>query len=209
MEKKIRNRVIIVDLICHGAPSPGLWKNYAADLEKKCKDKIAKITFKDKKNGWMSPSVYADIGGQEVSIEGYSGWFYGGYSIRESCFQCPYTKIERNTDITIGDYWGVEKKYPDFFDPRGVSLLIIQSEVGHDVFEQIKDKIDFIEISEKDCLQPRLSSAAKKPDNYDKFWSDIKIKGFEYCQRKYKEKVSYSLREKIQRKVKKLFSNSK
>ena len=157
----------------------------------------------------MSPSVYADIGGQEVSIEGYSGWFYGGYSIRESCFQCPYTKIERNTDITIGDYWGVEKKYPDFFDPRGVSLLIIQSEVGHDVFEQIKDKIDFIEISEKDCLQPRLSSAAKKPDNYDKFWSDIKIKGFEYCQRKYKEKVSYSLREKIQRKVKKLFSNSK
>lgn len=204
LKNKVRNRVIIVDLICHGAPSPGLWERYASDIEKKQGNQITRIAFKDKKNGWLKPSVYALIGEKEVSIEGYSTWFYGEYSIRESCFQCPYTKIERSSDITIGDYWGVNQKHPEFYDFMGVSLAILQSEQGRKVFEEIRKKVDCIEVSEEECLQPRLISPANKPKNYDKFWNDIETKGFEYCEKKYKEINHNSLWQSVKGKLMKI-----
>lgn len=185
--KKVRDRVILVDLICHGAPSPGLWLKYADGLQKEHGAVPQNVVFKDKRNGWMEPTVYASINGEELCIEGYSGWFYGDYSLRESCYQCPYTQIERNSDITIGDFWGVNNVYPEFYDFMGVSLVIVQSEMGKNIFEMIKDKIDCISLEEKDCLQPRLISPATRPKNADKFWKDIHSKGLEYCEKKYTE----------------------
>ena len=157
VEKKgIRDKTIIIDVICHGAPSPGLWKKYAKYIENKNGGELSYITFKDKRNGWMNPSVYGVINGQEVSIEGYSNWFYGGYSIRESCYSCPYTKVNRSTDLTIGDFWGVKERFPDFFDSNGVSLILTHTKIGEDFFNRIKGKVSWREISKQDCQQPSV-----------------------------------------------------
>lgn len=204
-EKKIREQAVLVDLICHGAPSPGLWKKYANSLEKKIGAHIETISFKDKKYGWKNPGTYANMGDKEISIKPFADWFYAEWSIRESCYQCPYTKLSRLSDITIGDYWGIENVEPEFYDSMGVSLVLIQSEMGNNIFESIKDKIVYVESNSKDCLQPRLISAANRPKNSEKFWRDIEKKGFEYCTKKYKEEDVKSLLYRTKRKFKRLF----
>ncbi|MBW7571090.1 Coenzyme F420 hydrogenase/dehydrogenase, beta subunit C-terminal domain [Succinivibrio faecicola] len=185
--KKLRERAILVDFICHGATSSGLWQEYIKN--KGIKGKIDFLCFKDKRVNWHNPTAFAKVKGKEVSIKDFSEWFYGGWAIRESCYDCPFTKINRNTDITIGDFWGIENVIPDFADPMGVSLMIIQSERGYSLFEKIKDSIIFRECSQQDCLQPRLKSPPDCPKDRELFWHDIQMKGLEYCSRNYKEVV--------------------
>ena len=184
--KNLRNRVIIVDIICHGATSPGLWKEYLES--KNLKSKLDYISFKDKRNGWHNPTVFVKSEGEEFSIKDFSEWFYGEWAIRESCYKCPFAKVDRDTDITIGDYWGIESAIPKFADPMGVSLALIHSEEGLALFDSIKDSIEFRKSDKKSCLQPRLVSPANKPKDREQFWSDIKDKGIEYCLDNYKQK---------------------
>ena len=82
--------------------------------------------------------------------------------MRESCYKCPYTRIDRGSDITIGDYWGIEQHYPEFCDEMGVSLAIPHTEIGQTFFERIKDTIDCKEIKSDECQQPRLIEPALK-----------------------------------------------
>lgn len=81
--KCIRDRVYVVDIICHGSPSPKLWKEYAESLEKR-KGKITYLTFKDKRNGWKSPTAFVKINGKEVSISDYVKVFYNRCTLRPS-----------------------------------------------------------------------------------------------------------------------------
>ena len=186
--KHLRERVVIVDLICHGATSPGVWKKYL--ICKEIKGKIQYLSFKDKRNGWHDPTVYAKVEGKEVSIKDFSEWFYGGWAIRESCYKCPFAKIDRNSDITIGDYWGIEEAIPQFADQMGVSLALIHTEKGMELFNRIKEYIFYQESDKIHCKQPRLISPAVKPKDRNQFWFDIEKKGIEYCLSNYKERVA-------------------
>ncbi len=185
--KQIRSRVLAVDLICHGAPSPRLWKEYVAHLERKENHTAGELSFKDKRNGWMDPFSYIRFGEKEISVKPYADWFYREWSIRESCYQCPYTKMKRNSDLTIGDFWGIQQSMPHFFDPMGVSLLLLQSEEGQAVFKEIEQQLIIEESNEKACLQPRLIFPANRPADRDRFWSDYEKKGIAYCQKHYTE----------------------
>lgn len=196
----LRERVILIDLICHGVPSLGLWKKYCDNLEKKYKNKCTSVSFKDKRNGWMNPLAYVIIGDKKVNINGYSEWFYGGYSLRNSCFQCPYAKTNRKTDITIGDFWGIKDTIPEFYNEKGVSLLIIHTEKGKKLFDKIKCNCEYLKTDKEVCLQPRLIAPEKKPSKYDDFWFDISNKGIEYCTKKYRQE---SKRNNIKNKLKK------
>lgn len=89
--KNIRERVCIVDIICHGSSSPKLWKEYAEHLEKR-KGKITYLTFKDKRNGWKAPTAFVKINGKEVPINDYVKVFYNRCALRPSCHECPYAK---------------------------------------------------------------------------------------------------------------------
>ena len=111
--KEIRDRVYIVDIICHGSPSPKLWREYAESVQKK-DGKITFLTFKDKRNGWKSPTAYVKANGEEKSIKDYVKVFYNRCALRPSCHECPYATTERKTDMTIGDFWHIEETIPDF-----------------------------------------------------------------------------------------------
>ena len=189
-KKGIRKKIVFVDLICHGVPSQGLWKKYVNYIEKKQGGKLKYITFKNKRKGWENPSAFGIVKGKEVPLKGYSEWFYGRYSLRESCFFCPYTKIERYTDITIGDYWGVRDHHPEFYNPNGVSLALIHSNYGKKLFENVSNKIKYILVKKNECMQPRLIKPAKRPRGYNMFWKDINERGIEYCISKYRERTT-------------------
>lgn len=181
----IRDRVWIVDIVCHGSPSPKLWREYARSLEKKNGGKISALTFKDKRNGWKRPTAKVVINGSEILVKDYVNVFYNRCALRPSCHECPFATMERNTDITIGDYWHIEEKMPEFYDVNGNSLLLIHTKKGLELFESIKENLDYRESNLKDCWQENLEHPTPVSEHRNEFWVDYQRKGIEYIMKRY------------------------
>lgn len=190
-QKGVRERVTIVGIICHGAPSPKIWRDYVGG-------RIDYVTFKDKRNGWSAPTAYVIKDGEEKQIGDYVSIFYNKCALRPSCYECPYATIERNVDITIGDFWGIDKIMPDFYSENGNSLILIHSEKGMQLWEKIKEKVEWRESNETDCLQPNLIRPTEKSPKREKFWKDYQKKGISYIVKKYSGE---SVVQKIKRKI--------
>lgn len=147
--------LLVCDLVCHGVPSPLLYKAYRAWLDGKmdADDGIHGYRFRSKRNGWglyYYYYYYKDGKRREICSPGdadpYYGAFLRGESYRPSCYRCPYARAERVSDLTIGDYWGIEAVDPDFYDIRGVSLLLANTEKGESFFrDEAQSGCDFLE----------------------------------------------------------------
>ena len=198
--KGIRDRVYIVDIICHGSPSPKLWREYAKSIERK-DGKITYLTFKDKRNGWKFPTAYVMVGGQEYSIRDYVKVFYNRCMLRPSCYECPFATTERKTDITIGDFWHIEETIPDFYDPNGNSLFLIHTNRGEELFEKIKNDLDYRLSNTTQCWQPNLEAPTKKSEQREEFWNDYQKKGIDFVMKKY---GTVSMKTKIKNKLLKI-----
>lgn len=183
--KGIRDRVYIVDIICHGSPSPKLWREYAKRLEKKNKGKITYLTFKDKRNGWKSPTAYVKINGKEILIKDYVRIFYNRCALRPSCHECPYATTERKTDLTIGDFWHIEETIPEFYDENGNSLFLIHTNRGKQLFNKIKSDLDYKISDIKQCWQRNLEKPTPKSEQRDVFWNDYNKEGVNFIMKKY------------------------
>lgn len=198
-KKHIRSRVIIVDIICHGAASPIIWNDYIRQIRD-----VQYVTFKNKRNGWNNPTALAIADGKEWSLDEYVRIFYNQCALRPSCYKCPFSKIERNTDITIGDFWHIEETIPSFYDPMGTSLFLIHSEIGQMVWEQIVGKLDYVSSNTTQCWQANLENPTPKSCMRDMFWSDYHEKGSAYVFSIY---GSMKVKSRIIRKIKKMMSN--
>lgn len=194
----IRDRVWIVDIICHGSPSPKIWKEYAENLEKKHDGSMSELSFKDKRNGWMAPTAKAVIDGKEILLKDYVRIFYNRCALRPSCHECPFAKTERKTDITIGDFWHIEEKMPDFYDPNGNSLFLIHTDRGMRLFESIKESLEYRESNTTDCWQANLEKPTPVSPQRQEFWDDYQTKGIDYIMKKY---GTVSLQTRIKNKV--------
>lgn len=199
--KKIRDRVYIVDIICHGSPSPKLWREYAYFLEKKAGGKITYLTFKDKRNGWRTPTAVAVVNGNEIPIKDYVRVFYNRCALRPSCHKCPFATTERKTDITIGDFWHIEKTIPDFYDPDGTSVFLIHTDRGEELFNNIKENLEYRLSDTKQCWQANLEAPTPMSEHRQKFWKDYQRKGIDYIMKKY---GTASLKNKVKNKLLKI-----
>lgn len=182
--KGIRDRVYIVDIICHGSPSPKLWREYAESIQKK-DGGITYLTFKDKRNGWKSPTAYVKVNGSERPLKDYVKVFYNRCALRPSCYECPYATTERKTDMTIGDFWHIEETIPDFYDPNGNSLFLIHTGRGEELFEKIRDNMDYRLSNTAQCWQANLEAPTQKSEQRDVFWNDYQKKGIDFVIKKY------------------------
>lgn len=203
--KGIGEQVYVADIICHGSPSPLLWTEYINVLEKKHakNNRHAEyITFKDKRNGWKAPTAVAVFDGKEVSLGEYVKVFYNRCALRPSCHKCPYAATERYTDLTIGDYWHIEEKLPDFYDPMGNSLILLHTEKGRQLFEKMKYSMDYCRSNTTDCWQINLERPTAISEKRDAFWMDYQQRGIGYIMKKY-GKTSMSAR--IKSKMKNIF----
>ena len=190
--KGIRDRVFIVDLICHGTSSPKLWREYIREVEKEY-GPVEYITFKDKRNGWQNPTAVAVTDKHEVLMNDYVNIFYNRCALRPSCHRCPYATTERQTDMTIGDFWHIENTIPDFFDPDGTSLFLIHTKEGKLLFDQIKENLNYRESNTKECEQDNLARPTPVSPNRKKFWNDYRKHGINYIMKKYGQ-LSYTQR---------------
>lgn len=199
--KGLREQVYIVDIICHGSPSPKLWREYAQSLEYK-RGKIEYLTFKDKRKGWQTPTALVRIEGKETTIYDYVKVFYNRCALRPSCHICPFATTERKTDITIGDFWHIEETLPDFYDKNGTSVFLIHTDRGAELFDWIKDDLDYKESNVKQCWQKNLESPTPVSEQREEFWKDYHDKGIDYIMKKY---GTTPLMTKVKNKVKKIW----
>ena len=166
--------LITADLICHGVPSPALFKRYINELAKKNGGKIIYHNFRYKgKKGWGATSLIKTKTKTKTKIKEalFDPYYYSFGSkdsiLREVCYVCPYASPNRVADFTLGDFWGIEKVHPEFFDRRGVSAVIISTEKGKKFFEQIKNEFEFIESTIENINQIHLQKPALRPSVRD------------------------------------------
>lgn len=134
------DKLIQVDLICHGVPSPGVWRGYLKDYFGK--EKIVGINFRDKKEGWSNlqritiTTVSTTICEKQMENPYFRGFLTNVY-LRNSCHNCRFKSVSRNTDITLADYWGVHLFCPEMCDDKGTSLVLVHSSKGYEIFSNI------------------------------------------------------------------------
>lgn len=183
LQKEYLN-LMCIDIVCHGVPSPKVWNKY---LEWQSKGKrIDKVNFRNKKKyGWRDHIETVVVEETAIDSKVWTNLFYGGNILRPSCYECPYKSIYHPGDITIADYWGIEKIAPELDDNNGVSLVLINTEKGQEYFEKIKKNIRWKETKIEDSMQRAFVRSEYKPIIRDEFWKDFKSKKFSYIAGKY------------------------
>lgn len=176
--KKYEN-LITMDIICHGVPNNQMFQDYISLLEEKYKDKIIDFKFRDKTKGWgLTAKGYTAI--IPANVSSYYYMFLKSYINRDSCYSCKYACKNRCGDITIGDYWGIEKAHPEALKEdvcgldykKGISCLIVNTEQGIKFLKKYKSDLRL------------LNSCFERVGKYNK-------------QLNYPSKVNFNHREKI------------
>lgn len=156
--KKIpTENLIIVDLICYGVPSPKYWQDYLSVIELTYGAKPVRANFRDKKaGGWTSSQNSITLSDGRTIYPEHN--FYHPILFRRSCNICPFTSFDRVSDITIGDFWGIEKTRPQYAkDNIGISLVLVNTPKGIKIFDKIKLNLEFFESSRDHCIQQQLT----------------------------------------------------
>lgn len=204
--------LLTVDFICHGVPSPLVWQQYVDTLKKKLNSKITEISFRDKKDGWKSfnfklitanGDVFYEKHGDNTYMKGFLKDLY----LRPSCYDCKFKTLQRASDITLADFWGIEKIIPEINVEKGVSLCWASSEKGDTILDKaLKQTIyEQVDLNEAIKHNPSAITSVKRHKNRNKFFEDISKSDIDiisliekyYDNRSLRKRLSYKLRTKI------------
>lgn len=199
-------KLFTCDFICHGVPSPLIWKRYLEFLENKYRDNIQSVYFRNKREqGWHKPCLEIIMNAHKQILpeakEPFYQLFYSNCILRTSCHSCEYTNLTRVSDVTMGDCWGIENVYPEFDDNRGISMVMLNSEKMCKLYEVLSGKGKYIKIKIENLNQPHLYRPATMSRRRKKFWKDFYSKSFRYILDVY---GYYSPYMKVVKKIKKM-----
>lgn len=182
------DHLYIADILCHGIAAPVFYRDYVSALENK-NGKVAHIDFRYAPNGnWHDPKTcvtYHNGKAKRGELENsYFRIFVRNYCLRESCYSCDYANFDRVSDITLGDFWGIEKRRPELDAPDGVSVVVVNTIKGRSLFEQADEMLCVEPCCREDCLHDQLNGL--KPANRNELFVEEYGKyGFEYVRKKY------------------------
>lgn len=186
-----------IDIICHGTPNPNVLKSFNEWFGLRYKSKVVDINFRDKNISWKRyPTSIRLENGKKISntyeTQLYIRMFFSALIYNRRCFSCKHTNLARPSDLTIGDFWGIEEIMPELYDEKGVSLILSNTKKGQAVLNLIamdeengvlEEYLGDLQLILK--KQHNLNSPTEKPQLYDEFWKDYTENGFEYCVKKY------------------------
>lgn len=134
--------LITVDVLCHGVPSPLVWRKHVDWTEAHWGKPIASVNFRTKEPCWNQYSVqYVCEDGEHKliphSMDLFMKLFLSNIALRESCYKCQYKGIPHLADLTLGDAWGVDKRFPQFNDGKGISAVFCNTDAGRRLFQQL------------------------------------------------------------------------
>lgn len=174
--------LLLVDIICHGVIGKKVFDSFLTSVKKRNGSKIKTISFRDKRKGWSSQQWNAVLeNGKELEdkeLSSYKTLYYSHCAHRESCFTCKYASLNRPGDITLGDYWGIDEYYPEFNDEKGVSLVLVNTEKGKSVVEQLRIEDRSIVCTKNQCLQPQLQEPVHNHPKRKNFQVLYKVLGY-------------------------------
>ena len=206
-----QNRLITVDIACHGVSSNLLFKKYFYDLEKKIGSRIKDIRFREKRNGWRNwGTLIIFENGREIFYEWDNDDFMKIYlshnAMRFSCYHCRFRCIfDRVSDFTMSDCWGIEFFAPDYDDDKGASMVFLQTDVSKTIWEEIKELSFYKKINIFKALQGNIGAYGRniKPTLPRKhIYDDINKISFHELAIKYEHKSG--IKEKLMKRCPKL-----
>ena len=191
-----RERLFTADIICHGVPSQKTFDMYIRSLEEKEGGTVSDFSFRVKDNKYRHAhgySYHTKKNGKKKTVNGIylQSSYYNAFKkyllFRESCYTCRYATLERVSDITLGDFWGIEK-YPFEADTdKGVSMVITNTVAGENAFETIVNDTIYKEFPIEYGVESNycLTKATKKPLKRDEVVKCLNSKGYEETARTY------------------------
>jgi coenzyme F420-reducing hydrogenase beta subunit len=185
--QKDYDNLLTSDLICHGVPSNTLFRAQIKSMEQSGK-KITNVNFRSKKRfgqGYdfqivteLSENHNQQVRGQSkfynAELVPYFYGFWENITLRECCYTCKYCTQSRQGDITLADYWTAKRDFPHIKISKGLSLILVNTDKGRKVFEQIKPNIEYKQSSIENALrgQGHLSHPVKMPKRHLRFVED-------------------------------------
>ena len=217
--RKEYENLLTIDIVCHGVPSNKMLKDYIHSLEEKHKGVISQFSFRDKTLGWgINGSVF--IKGKKIklwqSASSYFYYFTKACIYRENCYSCKYTSSHRPADITLGDFWGIEKQHPDYLkdwdESKGISLIVANTIKGADYLKACDEYIElkhssFDKVSAGNAQLRHPSHSDKRDEIVDLFvekgWDDIECRfNNSIGVRKYSSQIKALIPNKLRTKLK-------
>lgn len=205
--RKDYEKLVLIDTVCHGVPSPLVWKKYVeyrSKTDNKGEIPIS-INLRSKSSGWSrynysiefdyGKKLYSKVNGQDP----YMKAFVGNYCLRESCYDCSFKSTQRVSDFTLGDYWGIWNQNPEMDDNKGTSLLLVHSIKGNKILETISNQLNYIQVDLNESIKENPSINKSSPINKDRsvFIDTISKEGFKQAIKKYELLTKMSKKDKM------------
>ncbi|MCH1982936.1 Coenzyme F420 hydrogenase/dehydrogenase, beta subunit C-terminal domain [Ruminococcus sp. OA3] len=177
---KDTDNILSISLICGGCPSPEVWRLYKEDLEKREQSKITYINHRSKSKGWLVANMQFDFQSgnsiHEVIMQNiYGANYVKGLTICGACFECSFKINSLNTDIIIGDHWGINKKMMKGCKNKGASVVIPLTLNGKKIFSDIESLFNW-EMENLDnviTVNPPLVEKHKRNNKRDSFFNSL------------------------------------
>lgn len=167
-------KLITIDIICMGVGSPKIWESYINKLNKH--RTVKNFIFKDKDKGWYNYNIKIEYDEGICKMNPNKNIYMKGYLsrvfLRPYCYKCKFKGVERVSDITISDCWGINKMIPSMDDNKGVSAIYIHSEKGKEYLKKIKDQLIIrpLDLQEVIKYNKHIIEAAEKPAGRERFF---------------------------------------
>jgi ferredoxin len=167
---KVYEKLILVDLICHGVPSPKVWQHYVdyRSARDASGQRPSHINLRSKETGWPGYSIrfdypdgrhYAAPNSQDPYLRGFVGNLY----LRPSCYDCRFKGVTRQSDFTLGDYWGVWSQHPELHDEKGTSLVLLHTSKAKQLWGALSGELLFSKVNPVAALKDNPSAIVSSP----------------------------------------------
>lgn len=175
-------RLLTIDVLCHGVPSPRIWKLYLEDQERTNQARITSIQFRDKRLGWKRFSMRILFeNGREYAVpfrnDIFMNMFLGNIDLRPACHDCRFKEFPRVSDMTLGDCWGIHKHMPEMDDDQGTSVVLVHTKKGQELLKALPENT-ILKGAELDRVLPASADSRKSVEmhpNRRKFWADVEL----------------------------------
>lgn len=185
------DNLICQDLICHGVPSPNVWKKYLKEKNKDFKNIPKKINFRNKEYGWESFDMCIEYDNFTYNKiyhkDSFMQMFLKDLCLRPSCYDCHSKSLHRNSDITLADFWGIKEVCPEMYDNKGTSLVFVNSNKGKKLFDKISKDIKYQKVDINKAVKYNIAAykSADIPKKRNAFMKEIFDNSFDKITQKY------------------------
>lgn len=199
--KKDYDKLICVDVICHGSPSPRIWKKYVGEKKEELGENNINVDFRCKEKGWENYGMMlaAENGSSQfipMKDNIYMKVFLKDYPLRPSCYECTAKNVKLS-DITLADFWGINHVAPEMNDGKGTSLVLVRTQKGEKLFGSVEKKLKVKRVTYEEGVRsnPSEYKSVDRPKAREAFFKDVNSMTMNELAKKYcRDSISIRLK---------------